>query len=47
MGKDMHTSYEATLKGITPEKLNKFIKSTLTQGNQLEVIMSGKAAEKK
>jgi zinc protease len=47
MGKDMHTTYEATLKGITPEKLNKFIKSTLTQGNQLEVIMSGKAAEKK
>ena len=43
IGKDMHTEYQAILKSMTTDKLNKFIKATLTQGNQVEVIMSGKA----
>ncbi len=46
-GKDLHTTYEAALKSITLAKLQDFIKTTISQGNQLEVIMSGKAAEKK
>ena len=47
LGKDLHTTYEAALKSITPAKLQNFIKNAVTQGNQLEVIMSGKAVEKK
>ena len=46
-GKDLHTTYEAALKSITLAKLQNFIKATISQGNELEVIMSGKAAEKK
>ena len=42
LGKDMHSTYESTLKSITPEKVTKFIKQTLTQGNQIEVVMNGK-----
>jgi len=41
LGKDMHTTYEPALKNMTPEKVNSFIKSTLTQGNQMEIIMNG------
>ena len=41
----MHTTYEATLKSITPEKLQSFIKSAMSQGNQLEAVMSGFAKE--
>ena len=41
LGRDVHTTYEQTLKSITPEKLQKFIKEALTQGNQVEVIMTG------
>jgi len=41
LNKDMHTTYEATLKSITPEKLQSFIKSAMSQGNQLEAVMSG------
>ena len=47
LGKDLHTTYEAALKSITPAKLQNFIKAAVTQGNQLEVIMNGKAVEKK
>ncbi|MFA6335071.1 MAG: insulinase family protein [Bacteroidales bacterium] len=47
LGKDFHTTYEASLKSMTPAKLQNFIKETIGQGNQLEVIMSGKAVEKK
>ena len=47
LGKDMHTTYESVLKSITPEKVTNFIKQTLTQGNQIEVVMNGKAAETK
>lgn len=47
IGKDMHTEYDAILKSVTKEKLQKFIKETLTQGNQVEVIMSGTAAPAK
>jgi len=43
IGKDMHTEMDAILKSLTKEKLQKFIKETLTQGNQVEIIMSGKA----
>ena len=43
IGKDMHTEMDAILKSLTKEKLQKFIKETLSQGNQTEVIMSGKA----
>ncbi|MDD2280450.1 MAG: insulinase family protein [Bacteroidales bacterium] len=43
IGKDMHTEMDAILKSLTKEKLQKFIKETLSQGNQVEVIMSGKA----
>lgn len=46
-GKDLHTEYDAILKSLTKEKLQKFIKETLTQGNQVEVIMSGTAAPAK
>ena len=42
LGKDNYTTYESTLKSITPEKLQNFIKEALTQGNQVEVIMNGK-----
>lgn len=41
LGRDVHSTYEQTLKSITPEKLQKFIKEAFTQGNQVEVIMSG------
>ncbi|MFA5848733.1 MAG: insulinase family protein [Bacteroidales bacterium] len=47
LGKDLHTTYEAALKSITPAKLLNFIKAAISQGNQFEIIMSGKAAEKK
>ena len=47
IGKDLHTEYDAILKSLTKEKLQKFIKETLTQGNQVEVIMSGTAAPAK
>ncbi|MDD3272944.1 MAG: insulinase family protein [Bacteroidales bacterium] len=47
LGKDMHSTYESVLKGITPEKVTNFIKQTLTQGNQIEVVMNGKAADVK
>ncbi len=47
LGKDLHTTYEAALKSVTPAKLQSFIKDAVSQGNQLEVIMSGKAVEKK
>jgi zinc protease len=43
IGKDMHTEMDAILKSVTKEKLQKFIKETLSQGNQVEVIMSGTA----
>ena len=42
-GKDLHTTYEAALKAMTPAKLNAFIKQTMTQGNQYEQIMNGTA----
>lgn len=47
LGKDMHSTYESVLKGITPAKVTAFIKQTLTQGNQIEVVMNGKAADVK
>ena len=47
LGKDLHSSYDAALKSMTPAKVQAFIKSALSQGNQLEVIMNGKAVEKK
>ncbi len=42
-GKDLHTTYEAALKAMTPAKLNAFIKQVMTQGNQYEQIMNGTA----
>ncbi len=47
IGKDMHSTYESVLKSMTPEKVTSFIKQTLTQGNQIEVVMNGKAVETK
>jgi len=47
LGKDLHTTYDAALKSITLAKLQNFIKAAISQGNQVEVIMSGKAADKK
>lgn len=41
LGKDMHSTYEATLKSMTPEKIDNFIKTALTQGNEVEIIMNG------
>lgn len=46
IGKDMHTTYEAALRSMTPEKLHNFIKNTITQQNLVEVIMIGTAATK-
>lgn len=45
--KDIHTTYDETLKSITPEKLHKFIKETLSKADKAEVIMLGKAKEVK
>lgn len=45
LGKDFHTTYESTLKSITPARLQAFIKSVLSQGNQVEVIMRGVAKQ--
>lgn len=42
IGKDMHSTYESVLQSMTPEKITNFIKQTLTQGNQIEVVMNGK-----
>lgn len=47
LGKDLHTTYEAALKSITPAKLQAFIKAAVNQGNQLEVIMNGTVAGNK
>ncbi len=47
LGKDFYTTYESTLKSMTPAKVQNFIKETLSQGNQIEVIMNGVAAENK
>jgi len=41
LGKDFHTTYEAALNSMTPEKINTFIKNTLTQGNEIELVMNG------
>jgi len=41
LGKDMHSTFEATLKSMTPEKIDNFIKTALTQGNEVEIIMNG------
>ena len=43
IGKDMHTTYKATLDSITPEKLHNFVKNMFSSGNRLEVIMNGVA----
>lgn len=45
--KDIYTTYDDVLKSITPEKLQKFIKETLTKADKAEVIMIGKAKEVK
>ncbi|HBG25444.1 MAG TPA: peptidase M16 [Rikenellaceae bacterium] len=47
IGKDLHTTYEAALKAMTPAKLHEYIKSVLSQGNQFEIIMKGFAPESK
>lgn len=41
VGKDMHSTYEETLKSMTPEKVQNFMKEIFGQGNQLELIMNG------
>jgi len=43
LGKDTHTTYEAALKSITPEKLHKFIKEIFATKNLVEVVMNGTA----
>lgn len=45
LGKDMHTTYKTALDSVTPEKINEFMKEIFTQGNKVEVIMDGIAAE--
>ncbi|MDD2358803.1 MAG: insulinase family protein, partial [Thiovulaceae bacterium] len=45
--KDIHSSYDAVLKSITPEKLQKFIKETMDKADKAEIIMIGKAKEVK
>ncbi len=45
IGKDLHTTYNAALNSITPEKLHGFIKEILSQNNRLELIMNGVAPE--
>jgi zinc protease len=47
IGKDLHTTYEAALKAVTPAKLQSFMNEFFKQGNQFEIIMNGVAAEKK
>lgn len=43
LGKDNHTTYEAALKSITPEKLHNYIKEIFSTDNRVEVVMNGKA----
>ncbi|MFA5641686.1 MAG: insulinase family protein [Bacteroidales bacterium] len=43
LGKDKHTTYEAALKSITPEKLHNYIKEIFSTDNRVEVVMNGKA----
>lgn len=38
-GFDIYTDYEATLKGINPDKIKAFTKNLLEQGNNIEIVM--------
>ena len=35
----METDYEATVRALTPEKIQSFVRDLLRQGNRVEVIM--------
>lgn len=43
INKDMHSTYESTLKSVTIEKLNKFIKDQFSNSNRIELVMLGQA----
>lgn len=47
LGRDITTTYDETLKSITPEKLHKFIVETFAKADRSEVIMNGKSKETK
>ena len=38
-GLDKETDYEATVRALTPEKIQSFVRDLLRQGNRVEVIM--------
>ena len=38
-GVDLQTNYEQTVKGLTAQKLQKFLASILAAGNHAEIVM--------